>query len=125
VPIFVASISLRSKGSFKYFFEDDPFGLLPLTYKRNKLEVYLQMVSLDVSLAMHVTVPIDWASPLFVVGSLLQLYSPGILAVGSSLKGENSYSHHLDADVRVSLNFEPHQLSPSVHRTHAINCCEA
>jgi len=32
-----------------------------------------------------------------------QLYSPGILAVGSSLKGENSYSHHLDADVRVSV----------------------
>lgn len=32
-----------------------------------------------------------------------QLYSPGILAVGSSLKGENSYSHHLDADVGVSV----------------------
>jgi phosphatidylinositol glycan class K len=32
-----------------------------------------------------------------------QLYSPGILAVGSSLKGENSYSHHLDQDVGVSV----------------------
>ncbi|KAG0610878.1 hypothetical protein M758_7G098900 [Ceratodon purpureus] len=32
-----------------------------------------------------------------------QLYSPGILAVGSSKKGENSYSHHLDADVGVSV----------------------
>ncbi|CAK9862911.1 unnamed protein product [Sphagnum jensenii] len=32
-----------------------------------------------------------------------QLYSPSVLAVGSSLKGENSYSHHLDADVGVSV----------------------
>lgn len=32
-----------------------------------------------------------------------QLQSPGVLAVGSSLKGENSYSHHLDADVGVSV----------------------
>lgn len=32
-----------------------------------------------------------------------QLYSPGVLAIGSSLKGENSYSHHLDSDVGVSV----------------------
>ncbi|CAM6100844.1 unnamed protein product [Calypogeia fissa] len=32
-----------------------------------------------------------------------QLYSPGLLAVGSSLKGENSYSHHLDSDVGVTV----------------------
>ncbi|BFI08643.1 GPI-anchor transamidase subunit K [Marchantia polymorpha subsp. ruderalis] len=32
-----------------------------------------------------------------------QLYSPGVFAVGSSLKGENSYSHHLDADVGVTV----------------------
>lgn len=29
----------------------------------------------------------------------LQLHSPGVLAIGSSKKGENSYSHHLDSDV--------------------------
>lgn len=32
-----------------------------------------------------------------------QLYSPGVLAIGSSQKGENSYSHHLDAEVGVSV----------------------
>lgn len=32
-----------------------------------------------------------------------QLSSPGVLAVGSSMKGENSYSHHLDSDVGVSV----------------------
>ncbi|CAA7037092.1 unnamed protein product [Microthlaspi erraticum] len=32
-----------------------------------------------------------------------QLQSPGVLAVGSSLKGENSYSHHLDSDIGVSV----------------------
>ncbi|KAH9614731.1 hypothetical protein KSS87_019026, partial [Heliosperma pusillum] len=32
-----------------------------------------------------------------------QLESPGVLAIGSSLKGENSYSHHLDSDVGVSV----------------------
>ncbi|CAN6439443.1 unnamed protein product [Victoria cruziana] len=32
-----------------------------------------------------------------------QLYSPGVLAIGSSMKGENSYSHHLDSDVGVSV----------------------
>ncbi|PWA64155.1 Peptidase C13, legumain [Artemisia annua] len=32
-----------------------------------------------------------------------QLHSPGILAMGSSMKGENSYSHHLDSDVGVSV----------------------
>ncbi|XP_020520222.1 GPI-anchor transamidase isoform X2 [Amborella trichopoda] len=32
-----------------------------------------------------------------------RLYSPGVLAIGSSLKGENSYSHHLDSDVGVSV----------------------
>ncbi|KAL2621395.1 hypothetical protein R1flu_001600 [Riccia fluitans] len=32
-----------------------------------------------------------------------QLYSPGVFAMGSSLKGENSYSHHLDADVGVTV----------------------
>ncbi|KAK8980870.1 hypothetical protein V6N11_048000 [Hibiscus sabdariffa] len=31
-----------------------------------------------------------------------QLQSPGVLAIGSSMKGENSYSHHLDSDVGVS-----------------------
>ncbi|KAF8392245.1 hypothetical protein HHK36_022587 [Tetracentron sinense] len=33
----------------------------------------------------------------------LQLHSPGVLAIGSSMKGENSYSHHLDSDVGVSV----------------------
>lgn len=32
---------------------------------------------------------------------LLQLYSPGVLAIGSSRKGENSYSHHLDSEVSI------------------------
>ncbi|XP_010489319.1 PREDICTED: putative GPI-anchor transamidase isoform X1 [Camelina sativa] len=32
-----------------------------------------------------------------------QLQSPDVLAIGSSLKGENSYSHHLDSDVGVSV----------------------
>ncbi|KAL3686991.1 hypothetical protein R1sor_013300 [Riccia sorocarpa] len=32
-----------------------------------------------------------------------QLYSPGVFAMGSSLKGENSYSHHLDPDVGVTV----------------------
>jgi len=32
-----------------------------------------------------------------------QFYSPGILAYGSSGKKENSYSHHLDADVGVAV----------------------
>uniref|UniRef100_M1AUA6 Gpi-anchor transamidase n=1 Tax=Solanum tuberosum TaxID=4113 RepID=M1AUA6_SOLTU len=32
-----------------------------------------------------------------------QLQSPGVLTIGSSMKGENSYSHHLDADVGVSI----------------------
>nr|GME07606.1 putative GPI-anchor transamidase [Ipomoea batatas]GME21340.1 putative GPI-anchor transamidase [Ipomoea batatas] len=32
-----------------------------------------------------------------------QLHSPGVLAIGSSKKGENSYSHHLDSDVGVSV----------------------
>lgn len=30
-----------------------------------------------------------------------QLHSPGVLAIGSSKKGENSYSHHLDSDVSL------------------------
>ncbi|MCO5553902.1 hypothetical protein L7F22_007428 [Adiantum nelumboides] len=30
-----------------------------------------------------------------------QLYSPGVLAIGSSRKGQNSYSHHLDSEVRI------------------------
>ncbi|CAN7096846.1 unnamed protein product [Brassica rapa subsp. narinosa] len=32
-----------------------------------------------------------------------QLQSSGVLAIGSSLKGENSYSHHLDSDIGVSV----------------------
>lgn len=32
-----------------------------------------------------------------------QLHSPGVLAIGSSMKGQNSYSHHLDPDVGVSV----------------------
>ncbi|KAJ7531718.1 hypothetical protein O6H91_14G055900 [Diphasiastrum complanatum] len=32
-----------------------------------------------------------------------QIYSPGVLSVSSSKKGENSYSHHLDPDVGVSV----------------------
>ncbi|KAL6538258.1 hypothetical protein OROGR_012246 [Orobanche gracilis] len=32
-----------------------------------------------------------------------QLQSPDVLAIGSSKKGENSYSHHLDSDVGVSV----------------------
>ncbi|KAK1283539.1 Vacuolar-processing enzyme beta-isozyme [Acorus calamus] len=32
-----------------------------------------------------------------------QLHSPDVLAIGSSKKGENSYSHHLDSDVGVSV----------------------
>ncbi|KAJ4845535.1 hypothetical protein Tsubulata_015622 [Turnera subulata] len=32
-----------------------------------------------------------------------QLHSPGVLAIGSSMKGESSYSHHLDSDVGVSV----------------------
>ncbi|KAJ3686524.1 hypothetical protein LUZ61_015688 [Rhynchospora tenuis] len=32
-----------------------------------------------------------------------QLQSPGVVAIGSSMKGENSYSHHLDPDVGVSV----------------------
>ncbi|GBG85060.1 hypothetical protein CBR_g39523 [Chara braunii] len=32
-----------------------------------------------------------------------QLYSPGVIAIGSSKKKENSYSHHMDSDVGVSV----------------------
>ncbi|CAH1453724.1 unnamed protein product [Lactuca virosa] len=32
-----------------------------------------------------------------------QLHSPDVLAIGSSMKGENLYSHHLDSDVGVSV----------------------
>ncbi|XP_026455060.1 putative GPI-anchor transamidase isoform X2 [Papaver somniferum] len=32
-----------------------------------------------------------------------QLHSRGVLAIGSSMKGENSYSHHLDSDIGVSV----------------------
>ncbi|CAN6908427.1 unnamed protein product [Brassica oleracea] len=32
-----------------------------------------------------------------------QLQSPGVLAIGSSLKGENSYSHHLNSYIGVSV----------------------
>ncbi|XP_020584640.1 putative GPI-anchor transamidase [Phalaenopsis equestris] len=32
-----------------------------------------------------------------------QLHSSGVLAIGSSKKGENSYSHHLDSDIGVSV----------------------
>ncbi|XP_043722393.1 GPI-anchor transamidase isoform X2 [Telopea speciosissima] len=35
--------------------------------------------------------------------SFLSVHSPGVLAIGSSMKGENSYSHHLDSDVGVSV----------------------
>nr|KAJ0189784.1 hypothetical protein LSAT_V11C800412930 [Lactuca sativa] len=31
------------------------------------------------------------------------IHSPGVLAIGSSMKGENSYSHHLDSRVYESL----------------------
>ncbi|RHN66766.1 hypothetical protein MtrunA17_Chr3g0095141 [Medicago truncatula] len=31
------------------------------------------------------------------------LHSPGVLAIGSSMKGQNSYSHHLDPDVCMNL----------------------
>jgi hypothetical protein len=34
---------------------------------------------------------------------LVQLYSPNVLAIGSSLKGENSYSHHIDTKVGVAV----------------------
>ncbi|KAM0830578.1 hypothetical protein ACQ4PT_066114 [Festuca glaucescens] len=33
-----------------------------------------------------------------------QLQSPGVLAIGSSKKGENSYSHHLDSDLNMYSN---------------------
>ncbi|KAH9698949.1 peptidase C13 family [Citrus sinensis] len=36
-------------------------------------------------------------------GDNVELHSPGVLAIGSSMKGENSYSHHLDSDVGVSV----------------------
>ncbi|XP_058723965.1 GPI-anchor transamidase-like isoform X2 [Vicia villosa] len=32
-----------------------------------------------------------------------QFHSPDVLAIGSSMKGQNSYSHHLDSDVGVSV----------------------
>jgi glycosylphosphatidylinositol transamidase (GPIT) subunit GPI8 len=35
----------------------------------------------------------------------MQLHSPGVLAIGSSMKGENSYSHHLDSDVSKCFRF--------------------
>ncbi|KAI3924644.1 hypothetical protein MKX01_009514 [Papaver californicum] len=34
---------------------------------------------------------------------LIMLHSPGVLAIGSSMTGENSYSHHLDSDIGVSV----------------------
>uniref|UniRef100_A0A453NSA0 GPI-anchor transamidase n=1 Tax=Aegilops tauschii subsp. strangulata TaxID=200361 RepID=A0A453NSA0_AEGTS len=47
-----------------------------------------------------------------------QLQSPGVLAIGSSMKGENSYSHHLDSDVRtcpIQLVFLLWIDLPSIH----------
>ncbi|KAK6142261.1 hypothetical protein DH2020_022609 [Rehmannia glutinosa] len=38
-------------------------------------------------------------------GDNVELQSPGVLAIGSSKKGENSYSHHLDSDVPVTNFF--------------------
>ena len=32
-----------------------------------------------------------------------QFYTPGVLAVGSSAKGESSYSHHVDRDIGLSV----------------------
>ncbi|KAH9442354.1 hypothetical protein Pst134EB_028610 [Puccinia striiformis f. sp. tritici] len=32
-----------------------------------------------------------------------KLYSPNIIATGSSAKGENSYSHHADSDIGVAV----------------------
>ncbi|CAG8798946.1 16580_t:CDS:2, partial [Cetraspora pellucida] len=32
-----------------------------------------------------------------------QIYSPNILATGSSELGENSYSHHMDTDIGVAV----------------------
>ena len=32
-----------------------------------------------------------------------RFYSPGVLAIGSSEKGENSYSHHLDRSIGLSV----------------------
>nr|KAJ0216792.1 hypothetical protein LSAT_V11C300104600 [Lactuca sativa] len=42
-----------------------------------------------------------------------QLHSPGVLAIWSSMKGENSYSHHLDSRVYESL---------AVSKTHSLLC---
>ena len=33
----------------------------------------------------------------------LQLHSPGVLAIGSSMKGENSYSLHLDSNLSTGI----------------------
>ena len=44
-------------------------------------------------------VGIDLDMELKAISWILQLQSPGVLAIGSSMKGENSYSHHLDSDV--------------------------
>ena len=52
---------------------------------------------------------IDFLAILVVVRILMglfnvrQLQSPGVLAIGSSKKGENSYSHHLDSDVSIDI----------------------
>lgn len=32
-----------------------------------------------------------------------RIYSPNVLAVGSSRRGESSYSHHYDADIGVAV----------------------
>ncbi|KAL6628911.1 hypothetical protein ACP70R_028676 [Stipagrostis hirtigluma subsp. patula] len=42
-------------------------------------------------------------SQTYLTNSYPQLQSPGVLAIGSSMKGENSYSHHLDSDIGVSV----------------------
>ncbi|KAJ0256634.1 hypothetical protein HA466_0095640 [Hirschfeldia incana] len=43
-----------------------------------------------------------------------QLQSPGVLIIGSSLKGENSYSHHLDSDESAPLLFYEWKIGVSV-----------
>nr|KAJ0193380.1 hypothetical protein LSAT_V11C800410600 [Lactuca sativa] len=66
--------------------------------KQMKEKRWSEPIFNDISSELLIMVDTCQAATLF-----SQLHSPGVLAIGSSMKGEKSYSHHLDSDVGVSV----------------------
>ncbi|KAL6536898.1 hypothetical protein OROHE_012482 [Orobanche hederae] len=72
----------------------------PLIWKGSRSDLLKENFKFMVPIFKELLIMVDTcqAATLF-----SQLQSPGVLAIGSSKKGENSYSHHLDSDVGVSV----------------------